>query len=298
MGTNGRRTKHCLSKTRVVGDNYHSIKAINIMKILITLLFIFLFEKGYSQNDFDSLKKYFYPIIGIDTAPVDGGSCFFVRHKKNIYLVTAKHILAGCLNDSTKSELFADRHYIFLGSYLNAVELNTSATKLVLPCDGIDLVFCQLVDTSMSKYIYSVEDYLMPDFLDFKSFLIGGFPATGFKKDIMSSFPEMSFLHIQDKYSEILNLPDLNGNYDPNMFGIDWQRQVITGALLDGYSGAPVFIQDRSTLKWKLAGMLSASKSIKKDMERLIIVDVVAILNKLDEIQLLSKVQAGNIVIY
>jgi len=278
------------------------------MKILLNLLLILLLEKAYmenprkltpsaktnySQNDVDSLKKYIYPIIGIDSTPVDGGTCFFVRHHKNIYLVAAKHILAGCLNDSTKSDHFANKHYVFLGSYAHAVELNTSAAKHLLPCNGLDLVMCRLMDTSMSKYIYSVEDYLMPDFSDFKSFVIAGFPATGFKKDMLSSFPDVSFLHLQNKHFEILNLPDSKGNYDPNLFGIDWQRQVSAGILFEGYSGAPVFIQDRTTLKWKLAGLLSAGKSIQNDVERLIVVDVVAIMNKLDEAQLLSKVQSA-----
>ena len=268
------------------------------MKILITLLFILFFDKGYCQNDFDSLKKYIYPIIGIDSTPVDGGNCFFVRHHKNIYLVTAKHILAGCINDSTKSDHFANKHYVFLGSYAHAVELNTSAAKQVLPCNGLDLVMCRLMDTSMSKYIYSVENYLMPDFSDFKGFLIGGFPATGFKKDMLSSFPDVSFLRLQDKHFDILNLPDSKGNFDPNLFGIDWQGQGTTGTLMEGYSGAPVFIQDRNTLKWKLAGLLSAGKSIQNDVERLIVVDVVAILNKLDEAQLFPRVQSANFVFY
>ena len=268
------------------------------MKILIILLFILLFKNGYSQSDFDSLKKYIYPIIGIDNAAVDGASCFFVRHQKSIYLVTAKHVLSGCLNDSTKSEFFAGKHYIFLGSYLNSIKLNTTVTKKVLPCDGIDLVIWQLMDTSMSKYIYSVEDYLRPDFSDFKSILIGGFPATGFKKNMLSSLPGVSFLHIPDKHFEILNFPDLNGNYDPNTFGVDWKGKVITKTLLEGYSGAPVFIQDRSTLKWKIAGLLSGFKNNPKDADPLIIIDVVAILNKLDELKLFSTVQPGNIFIY
>jgi hypothetical protein len=268
------------------------------MKTITILLLIISFQRCYSQNDFDSLKKYIYPIIGIDSTAVDGGSCFFVRHNKNIYVVTAKHVLAGCLNDSTKSKKFANKHYIFLGNYLNSIVLNTDITKRILSCGGIDFAICQLLDTSMSKYIYSVENLLVPDFTDFKEFTIGGYPATGYATNVFDHYPDVSFMRIQKHHFEILNIADSTGAYNPNIFAIDWKGQVTNADLMSGYSGGPVFIQDRKTLKWKMSGILSAGKNNVKDAVILIVIDAIALLDKLDSPRLPYELQSGILYFY
>jgi len=260
------------------------------MKIIITVMFIISFAACYGQNDFDSLKKYTYPILAIDGATVDGGgSCFFVRRDKKIYLVTAKHILAGCINDSTKKTRFVDKHRVYLGSYSNAIEINTSSSPRILPCDGIDLVICILADTSMSKLIYSVEKYLLPDFTDFEAIAISGFPGSGFNKNRFTHFPGASLIRIQDKDFEILNFPNAKGDYDRYVFGIDWKKPSLDVASIKGYSGAPIFLQNKRTLKWKIAGILTGLKTPGNGSLVFMAVDAVDLLDKLDAAKTLKK---------
>lgn len=88
----------------------------------------------------------------------------------------------------------------------------------MLPCGGIDLTICQLFDTSMSKYINSIENYLLPQSNDFKSVMIWGYPRS--VQDFSNHSPAALFMRMPDKHFEITNIPDTAGVYDPFQYAI------------------------------------------------------------------------------
>ncbi|MDB5122931.1 MAG: hypothetical protein JWP94_1060 [Mucilaginibacter sp.] len=69
------------------------------MKFLIVFITSFIFiQTCYSQDDIqpDSLYKYSYFIYGnASITSIEKGTCYFIKIKRKIYLVTALHVLTG-----------------------------------------------------------------------------------------------------------------------------------------------------------------------------------------------------------
>lgn len=269
------------------------------MKIFTTLLLVLLISNSYSQTNVDLLKKYSYPILGFDVAAVKGGAtCFFIRYNKKIYIVTAKHVLNGCLNDSTKDVDSNKKSYIFLGNYSQSIFLNTNDTKKFLPCKGTDLVFCQLLDTSMGKYINSVEDFMVPEFKNYVEFIICGYPSSTYNKDMFKHLPPSSFMEIHDSTFKIFDIVNSKGVRDSTAYAINWKGKIVKDSLIGGYSGSPVFIQEKNTLKWRLAGILTAAKDLGIDEVSIMIIDSKTIVDKLMAPQVPYMSQGGVLYIY
>src|SRR4051794_33158022 len=86
------------------------------------LFFLFLISsKSYSQKNnfriFDSLQHYSYRLLGFSVSgnrlyPF-GGTCFFIRKNKKIFLVTAKHVVTGCV-DSGKADNLPSKLSVYI----------------------------------------------------------------------------------------------------------------------------------------------------------------------------------------
>ena len=69
-------------------------------KYFLLSVFCFCIQISKSQNEYDSLKKYSYQIVGLiqdkgelKMRPV--GTCFFIRRNGITFLATAQHIVTG-----------------------------------------------------------------------------------------------------------------------------------------------------------------------------------------------------------
>jgi hypothetical protein len=223
--------------------------------------------------------------MGLDSLFEGGATCFFIKYKNIMYLVTAKHVLSGCENVNTKIKSFPDMHYVFLGNYLHSIPINTKETKRILPCSGLDLVIIKIVDTPIYKYINSVEEYLVPPFNEYKGIGIFGFPIISYKKDMFKTFPAQSEMIIDENYFTFHSVMDTLGKLDSTLMAINWTKNVTPSNVMGGYSSSPVFLQEKKSNQWRLVGLFSASKDIGRDSVSLLLLKADIIMENIKKIR-------------
>lgn len=75
------------------------------MKILLAIFFLLHTYNSYSQTRVEDFKKYSYPLLGFVTHPNSysnfpvSGTCFFIRYKEKIFLITSRHNVCDCKFD-------------------------------------------------------------------------------------------------------------------------------------------------------------------------------------------------------
>jgi hypothetical protein len=240
------------------------------MKYLIFYLLVFVSQNVLSQNNsgsIDSLKMYSYNFLGFKVFPPDkvkpaGGTGFFFRKDNRLFFVTAKHVLSGCLNDSTKDKDFPDTMNIVLHSQKKHIEgiFQISATEISnsIACNTIrndpDIIVVEL-NSQRLKNVYSVESFVHPPFKKVSDFVVCGFPSKETVKPGLN-LAQVSTIHFGIKDGQIVGGAILE--YENNRIdSLDYYIKTdIFLDSLDGYSGSPVFIKDRHSSQWRIAGVL------------------------------------------
>jgi hypothetical protein len=228
----------------------------------------------------DSLYKYSYWISGIkqvldnqlDTTRVliesVGGTCFFIRHNGSIYLITAQHVLIGCLDSlPIKDKTYPDFMNLWVGEseYTKAfhIQIDVRTIKDTSNCrqlyEAPDVFVIKMPDMPELANIFSVEKYLRNDIHSVTDIVFHGYPlssgANVFNKPPPSNIrlPAKSYkLSDGMYYSESKITDSINYIIYPN--NLDFGD-------LHGYSGSPAFFKDHKTGGWVLFGLLCAGKN-------------------------------------
>lgn len=247
------------------------------MKLILLLSFYLLSTSAFSQN---WLSKYSYPLIGFDGIESNAGTCFFIKYHKSIYLVTAKHNVSGCDNDSTKSKRFPDFEYAYLGNFHDSVVINTNLLKAILPCNGVDLFVYKVEDTSKAAYINSIEDFITKTSIKRNNNVtLCGYPITTYTHPGM--YPNADSLVIKSGSSTFNDINKRSGKIDSTMVLLNWNSGAFPDSLLHGYSGSPVFFKNGKTKNFELAGLFSAYKGINGNLISMQIIKTSAIVQAL-----------------
>lgn len=243
-------------------------------KLLITilLLLIGLFSIGQS---YDSLKKYSYfmagfKIIGIGEIHTSGGTGFFIRDSTDIYFVTSKHVLTGCNDSSIKEKNHPDNIDIWLSGkniadnkvvHLNTVKIKDTALCLPNYIDP-DVIILKSANPKDLESVYSVEKFIHDRFEQISNLVIYGYPED-IKTPPLNKYPLDSLIFLDGSYEISNGMKYLNTQIEDSInyliYPNKWNYKE-----LHGFSGSPVFIQNKKTNEWRIIGVLCAGGSNNK----------------------------------
>jgi hypothetical protein len=248
-------------------------------------------------KNIDNFKNYSYKIQGYSMSRrKDGmqvlhrvnGTVFFIRKNSELFLITAKHILSGCNNDSSKinnypSAMFIDLSKDSSGSRL--LKLNSSIISDTCKCLSSktypDVIAVRITDT-LAWNVFSVEDLICSPYKRVKNSLIIGYP--GYKNGPVGQTTHTdpsSIMLSEGNYSISVGYVDTTRkSIDPIHYWI-YPKSIHTGDSLGGFSGSPFYVQNQKSKKWRIAGIFVSSGT---DSEKLPVMYAVKIDYAIDEI--------------
>lgn len=251
-----------------MGNTGHKLYTLKYY-LLIYLTFIigcFSAQKNTTKEiPADSLKKYSYYIgseviklrsDGLMTVMVGNGTGFFIRDKKGLYFVTARHNIVPCENGE---RLFTKTIFFWLqeesGSPTNKISIEPTQFYQ-LPChqknNDTDVIAIKVIKPIS---VYSIESFLLNIPTEYDEVEMWGYPEN--KKDTSASL----------EYELISNTTLPSGSYsfetkqDSATKEIDWinsylvSKTSINNNSRSGYSGSPTFMKDKKTGKWVFIGL-------------------------------------------
>ncbi len=235
-----------------------------------TFLYHYLNAQAFSQKD--SLNKFSYLLYGFKMAS-DGeiiqsqGTGFFFRSESNVYLVTAEHVVDGCIN---KIKDTLQPNEMFLWQYAHApykewyIKLDTKLIRDTSTCSDHRLfpdIFIYKVDNvdSQKMKINYVSDYFTDLPIRNRSFSFYGFPSKN-RDDNENSFDQKTSYFNSENFL-VRNSPTRFGNQDIINYYVDLKDKKIDSTIR-GFSGAPAFIIDKTNGKPAFLGVLSSGDLI------------------------------------
>lgn len=230
-----------------------------LLKVLICILFLGGIVEVWSQvKDLqdDSLSKYSYTIFGqVGSSPIlNAGTCFFIREKNNIFLVTAKHTLYYCDTITGKQTYKFETANVYLPS--TSAFLPVSVPKINDTCiiDNRDPdLFIAKIDTTWGNMINTIERFVMPPLRKFGKIEVFG---QGFRIDsAFVSFVKPKRIELKENTFKYYTYAPISGGYLDTIHQFIETEQVNVGAWMKGYSGSPVFLQDLGSGKWRWCGV-------------------------------------------
>lgn len=211
-------------------------------KFLFTITtFLFSLQIVIAQSELQNFSYLAYAKTNSGSAYLGVG--FFIKSKKDLYFLTAKHVAA--IPSDTLNILICDTC-----SELNrTIKIDISkASKTVNPIFGDTDIYIQKIDRRIAKKINSVEKFLVKDYNKFnfdkiENIFIYGFPDTSnsFAFDLINTFPKkiMTMASIIGSYNFVRYSKTLN-RYDSVNY---WAKAVDNTYASEGDSGAPVFFK-------------------------------------------------------
>lgn len=229
------------------------------MRAKILFVILVCSYNAYCQNPIigDSLIKYSYTLLGFSNSPkASSGTGFFIKNNNVLFLVTAQHTFYDCDTIHHKHSPRVKYGVVYIPSPFNVFQFSIpekSDTCLGQERD-LDLLVIKL-GNSIPPGINTVEEYLLPPFKKLGSIEIFG---QGIRND--SSFVGFDMQHhipIPKKSFTIYHsIATSDKNYiDSLHYVIDLKRLKIDD-WIKGFSGSPVFLQNRKSKKWRLCGVL------------------------------------------
>jgi hypothetical protein len=188
---------------------------------------------------------------------------FSIEKMGNYFLITAKHVIRGC-KDSVKIDNFPDVIYVWLTKGYNKPVMKPINIKMVrdkLKCQNKltkeepDVISIPVTDTIFNN-VYSVEDFILPRFYKAKQIEIYGYPDLNKTNwNYITLYVPPSHLYIPEHgYELATNTDTLTHITDEFDYSI-YTTKIAIDNRLHGYSGAPVFVKDSETTKWRLLGV-------------------------------------------
>ncbi|MCK9404717.1 MAG: hypothetical protein M0Q26_15090 [Chitinophagaceae bacterium] len=238
------------------------------MKGSFTLILVLLFLASCGQKNNisgDSLGRYSYQVFTIELkkAVMDFGTCFFIKRNDGLYLITARHIFIHCDSITNKQKYPYDIAQVYIpNSPQQMVPIPLNKPSDTCSClseeKDADLTVIKM-DNSLIPYVNSVEDFIAPPFKKLGDAEIYG---QGLKADSQAIyFTDPHRIHIPSNTFEIIQRV---GNIETKIIdSINYHflsKTIKIGRWLKGFSGAPVFLQEYKTNKWRLAGVFVAAQ--------------------------------------
>jgi len=235
----------------------------------------------FSQMPADSLGKYSYPAIAMNSNIAFTGTCFFIKKNSMLYLISAKHVFFNCDSLGKLNQSYPNQ--ILIGHLKNIAQSFTVDTKLergVTKCDGLD-IYIKRINSSFSQYYNSVEGFIFPPIASPKTIEVFGYSSEVFRKDFVA-LPDSS-LHstIPEETFDFQISRDSLDKRDTSLMQI-WCPRSVT--VTHGFSGAPVFLQDKPTGKWRVIGVLQGGSPSNIDSRQILYyVDIKYVLEAIDK---------------
>lgn len=216
------------------------------MKYIFSTLLLITSIVSKGQNDYDSLAKYSYLIVGYkDNKVYQNGTGFFLKTDEGYRFITAKHVVSE-MNTFTK--LPTPHHYDFIGIVYKDTITNKSAfirldirqVKPLLPntffYESPDVVTFNLIGMKLNIAINSIEKFLPnpKNRIDKKleKIIVYGYANDTTAKDIDNVKP----YHYEGQFADFFH----RDPYYPSNDSINW---VIQPESKEGISGSPVFLK-------------------------------------------------------
>jgi hypothetical protein len=249
------------------------------MNRVALLLLLFIGSTAHSQILLNPLKKYSYYLTGSKSnyamSFTMAGTAFFIRQGNSLYLITAKHIINGCVNNQ-KQPFYPETIFIWLHDSSNtegiAVPIDISKIRDTLKCptlpDDADVIALKMSDIRLNN-VYSVEKYLSPIFSKVADIEIFGFPENNTPTKI-AGYTNPSNLHIPSNKYQIVRLTDTNTGMVDNKNLYIFSTAVRLDNTLGGYSGSPIFIKDGKSKNWRLLGVMFGHNGTSKPEDKYI----------------------------
>lgn len=245
------------------------------MKHLSFILLLTSSTSSFAQiNNYDSLKKYSYSLLGFTIThngeavgmKPGGGTCFFIRDNGKLFLVTAKHVLSGCLENAIKITDYPNQMNICFADSNGYIEemipFDISRIKDSIQClpslDDTDVIVVPM-NIKTNREIYSVEKFIFPPFREIDNVDIFGFPGN---KNInflgfASVRAKVFHWHLFKNHTTVFTETTFNDSKrtDSVYYWIQTTDIDVMDSSLHGFSGSPVFIKDLNSDRWRVGGV-------------------------------------------
>jgi hypothetical protein len=209
----------------------------------------------------DSLGKYSYEIFTIryKDAAAHFGTAFFITRNGSLYAITAHHTFVSC-DSLTKKEFYPfDQAFISLSTTMPPIPLVIIKPRDTCSCLTVDknpdlLVF--ELDKKYIPFVNSVDSFMLPPFIGYADAEIYG---QGFTRDSATlQLTSPHHIHLPSKTFEIGQFyGDINTKIIDSINYYFFVTTLKFNSKFKGYSGAPVFLQDSASKKWRVAGVIT-----------------------------------------
>lgn len=233
----------------------------------LTAFCILLAITSYGQPSEDSLSKYSYTIIGVNkSSDINSGTCFFIKNNRGLFLITAAHNFYRC--DSSINKMIRK-------TLLGIIEVPGSPSKILQV--GVPEIFDTCLqyekDTDLvvikigylwAKYVNTVEKLIAPLPENMGDIVVFGQGIEN--KSSIKFMPNHKIIIPKGYYTMNHNAPNF---FDRNY--TDWVHYFIQsdslnlGSWAKGFSGSPVFVQDKNKNKWFFCGIFIGGYSNHPD---------------------------------
>jgi hypothetical protein len=217
----------------------------------------------------ESLSKYSYLIFGtkireeLNRFYTFQGTCFFIRWEKQLYLITAKHVLSGNNTGDQKENNHPAIMEVCVkdSASLTKIPINTNAINDTLCCglykDYSD--FCVIkVDPSTFSKVNSVENFIYAPFKKIDGIQFAGFTKINMERSEDAPITRFSVtskgLKFFYKSFSFKSNSDSTYRTDTTNCYISSPKIPMDGTL-QGTSGAPIFVKDHNSKKWRVLGL-------------------------------------------
>ena len=233
------------------------------------LFFVYSCASSQKPISADSLEKYSYSFFTSKKKipEVHFGTGFFLRQGSRLYFVTARHTFIQCDSTNKKEYYNGDYATIDLPTQSQTIPIELVKTKDSCNCLDLnrypDIAVFELGDSAAYK-VNSAEEFMLPPF---KSFSDAEMYGQGFVTESTGFyFTKQHHTHLPSKTFEILAF--LGDSVTRRIDSVDYFFFVTTlkfGPSYKGYSGSPVFLQDSSSKKWRIAGIFTSGMEMRID---------------------------------
>ncbi len=249
---------------------------------ILTLVGLITIENVFSQRSHqhaDSLEQYSYPILGIYPS-FTAGTGFFLTYNDSLYFITAKHVVTGCDDKRNKRPNYPDK--LIIGDYKDMEHsffIDTKVIRQALPCDGIDM-YIHPISGRFKPYYKTVDQFILPKISEFATLEIFGYPITSYDTGYVGVPRKSKHLTMPTETFDFTYALDSAGNINKLYQRVSHPKSV---EVIGGYSGSPIFLQDRQTGNWRIIGIVSATESTYGGSRGgLLYVDIQHVLNLLE----------------
>lgn len=256
--------------------------------IIIIAVVLFQNLPCFSQNDYDSLRKYSYYILGnydnLDSGTVVStgritGTGYFIRQYGKTFFITAKHVLAGTDELCNKMVPASDSGLMSIALVNDAgvmqpefIPLNVKAIRDTASCDYLQLspdIISYQIKNPENYTIYSIEHFL-PSYLPANR---GEIISFGYRDslDVTDGSPisRESIPIVTTNYQVYINYEFYRGKengVDSINYLVGLRDSLFSIRELQGHSGSPAFIKDTKRNRFVFLGTLAGMNYLTNNL--------------------------------